>query len=156
MGADTQDPWEVLRRVLRRLVEQALSPDQQSVVPFGRWLNEDLVIAADGISKGVASAASSRLGMADTTFRRQRDKLHAEISAGLLARTPQWDAVRPILERLVAEDGAEGGGNITKRARKLLLGEVTAQVADDSGLGCRLMGVTLPTYRRWVEQGGGR
>jgi diguanylate cyclase (GGDEF)-like protein len=156
VGADTQDPWEVLRRVLRRLVEQALSPDQQSVVPFGRWLNEDLVIAADGISKGVASAASSRLGMADTTFRRQRDKLHAEISAGLLARTPQWDAVRPILERLVAEDGAEGGGNITKRARKLLLGEVTAQVADDSGLGCRLMGVTLPTYRRWVEQGGGR
>ena len=155
-GADTQDPWQMLRRALRRLVEEAVSRDPQSVVPFGRWLNEDLVIAADRVSKGVASAASSRLGMADTTFRRQRDRLRAEISAGLLARTPQWDAVRPILDRLVSEDGAATGGNITKRARDLLLGEVTAQVADDSALGCRFMGVTLPTYRRWVEQGGGR
>ncbi len=155
-GGDSQDQWQALRHALRGLVEDALSGGQQSVVPFGRWLNEDIVIAADGASEGVASAASSRLGMADTTYRRQREKLRAEIDAGLLARTPQWGAVRPILDRLVAEDGEAAGDNITKRARDLLLNEITEQVAGNAALGCRLMGVTLPTYRRWVEQIGGR
>jgi diguanylate cyclase (GGDEF)-like protein len=155
-GGDEQDHWQVLRRALCGLVEGALSRRQQSVVPFGRWLNEDLVIAADEASEGVASAASSRLGMADTTFRRQRNKLRAEISAGLLARTPEWDAVRPILNRLVAEDGAANGDNITIRARELLLAEVTDRVAGNAALGSRLMGVTLPTYRRWLAHGSGR
>ena len=154
--ADPEDPWQALHRALCKLLEEAVARGQQSVLPYGRWLNDDLVMAADGVSDGVASNACSRLGMADTTFRRQRDKLRAEKSAGLLARPPEWDTLRPILDRLVAEDGAAAGDNITKRARELLLAEVTERVAGDRALGCRLMGVTLPTYRRWVEQGGGR
>ncbi|MGB5774344.1 MAG: sigma 54-interacting transcriptional regulator [Sedimenticolaceae bacterium] len=152
---DEQDHWQALQRTLRRLIEEAVGRGRQAVVPFGRWLNEDLVIAADDVSEGVASAASSRLGMADTTFRRQRDKLRSDASAGLIARTPEWHAVRPLLDRLVARDGAAAGDNITKLARDLLLAEITEQVADNAALGCRLMGVTLPTYRRWVEQGSG-
>lgn len=151
---DGQDPWQDLHRVLRGLVDEALNGGQQTVVPFGRWLTEDLVMAADGASEGVASAASGRLGMPDTTFRRQRDKLRAEIDAGLITRTPEWTAVPPILDRLVAEGEAAAGDNVAKRVRDLLLAEVTERVADNAALGCRLMGVTLPTYRRWVQRHG--
>ncbi|UCE76656.1 MAG: sigma 54-interacting transcriptional regulator [Gammaproteobacteria bacterium] len=143
------NPWAALRDALKQQVTRALEHGGQPV-PLGRWLAEDLVLAADNASKGTARHASTALGMAETTFRRRLDKVKRELQAGLMARTEGWSAVQPILPRLVTNGAASANKNILDHARQILLEEVAARVQQDNTLGSALMGVTAPTYRRWT------
>lgn len=142
------DPWEALRQGLARQVVCALDQRNGSVVPLGRWLNSDLVLAADKAVNGVARQASALLGMAETTFRRQLDKVRQEAAAGLTLRSPEWSAIVPLIERLIAQAEASPEQNLIDSAGQLLLQEVMDQVADNDQLGSALLGVTKPTYQR--------
>lgn len=142
-------PWEALRHALRRQVNAALER-KRAPVPLGKWLAEDLVLAADEANDNTARRACSALGMAETTFRRRVEKVKREFHAGLIARTEDWSEMVPILSRLVVANATDGGGNVFDRAREILLEEVLAHVEDNNTIGAALMGVTAPTYRRWT------
>jgi transcriptional regulator with GAF, ATPase, and Fis domain len=144
-----ESPWATLREVLKRQLVAVL--DNSGVpVPLGRWLAEDLVLAADSTANNTARRACSALGMAETTFRRRLEKVKRDFQTGMSARSADWALVQPVLSRLVAANEAPGGENIFERARQVLLEEVMARVQQDSALGSTLMGVTTPTYRRWT------
>ena len=145
------NPWAALRDALKQQVTKALEPGGPPV-PLGRWLADDLVLAADNASSGTARRASTALGMAETTFRRRLEKVKRELQSGLMARTAGWSAVQPILPRLVTNNAAAANKNILDQARQILLEEVAARVQQDNALGSALMGVTAPTYRRWTTQ----
>ncbi len=146
---DNESPWVTLRQVLQRQVVATL--DHSGVpVPLGRWLAEDLVLAADSAANNTARRACSALGMAETTFRRRLEKAKREFQAGLNARTEGWATVQAVLARLVTANDTPAGENTFEFARQVLLEEVMARVQQDTILGSALMGVTAPTYRRWV------
>jgi diguanylate cyclase (GGDEF)-like protein len=142
-------PWTALSEALKSQVITALE-NINAPVPLGRWLAEDLVLAADRAANGTASRASSALGMAETTFRRRLEKVKREFQAGLMSRTGDWSAIQPMLSRLVAASNTSTGENTFERARRMLLEEVVAHVQHNGALGSALMGVTAPTYRRWT------
>ena len=145
---DTAKPWEALRSGLGHQVRQALSKSNGSVVPLGRWLASDLVLAADSAVNGIARQASTLLGMAETTFRRQIDKARQESAAGLSVRTPEWSALNPLITGFIASAQESSGQNLMDLASQLLLEEVLEQVADNDTLGSALLGVTKLTYQR--------
>ncbi len=95
------DPWEELERGLIRQVEIVLTDRRSSPLPLGRWLIEDLVLAADNLAWGVARRASAQLGVAETTYRRQLEKIQRAQSHGLLQRSPVWADMHAIIAHLV-------------------------------------------------------
>jgi transcriptional regulator with GAF, ATPase, and Fis domain len=149
-GDAHSSPWTALRSALQSQVTIALE-NNNAPVPLGRWLAEDLVLAADRVANGTASRASSVLGMAETTFRRRLEKVKREFEAGLLARTREWSAIQPVLSRLILAGNPANDENLFERTRRVLLEEVVARVQNNRVLGSALMGVTAPTYRRWTD-----
>ncbi len=143
---ETDNPWEVLRRGFGLQVELALS--NNTAVPLGRWLASDLVMTADTAVNGIARQASTLLGMAETTFRRQIDKARQESATGQSVRTPDWLALQPIITHLIALAQETPGQKLMDMAGELLMEEVVVQVADNDTLGSSLLGVTKPTYQR--------
>lgn len=144
--AASGNPKEALRSGLGQQVALVLS--NSTVVPLGRWLTSDLVLAADAAANGIARQASALLGMAETTFRRQIDKVRQESEAGLLVRTPDWSALKPVFNHLIDTASETSEQNLMDLAAQLLLEEVVMQVADNDALGSALLGVTKPTYQR--------
>ncbi len=142
----TESPVEALRRELSRHVTQALTSG--TAVPLGRWLISDLLITADAAVNGVARQASVLLGMAETTFRRQMDKVRRESLVGQSVRTSDWSALKPVFARIIATAQQAPGQNVIDQASRLLLEEVVAQTPHDDNLGSALLGVTKPTYQR--------
>jgi len=148
-NAGNESLWVILREVLKRQLVAVL--DNSGVpVPLGRWLAEDLVLAADSTPNNTVRRACSALGMAESTFRRRLEKVKREVQAGMSARSEDWAVVKPVLSRLVTANEVSAGENVFERARQVLLEEVMARVQQDSALGSALMGVTTPTYRRWT------
>ena len=148
---DSRNPWEQLRDSLEQQLVEVFESSSGVPVPLGRWLTEDLVLTADATEKGVARRAAVILGLAETTFRRQFEKAKRAEQAGLLARSAAWADLQPVLKHLInsSDDGTEQ--NIVDKARLTLLNEVYSRVSGDCSLGAAFMGVTVPTYRRWIE-----
>jgi transcriptional regulator with GAF, ATPase, and Fis domain len=63
--------WGKLRECLARHIEAAVNGQPRRIVPLGRWVSDDLVLAADGESGGVARRGASILGLPETTYRRR-------------------------------------------------------------------------------------
>ena len=143
---DEDNPMEALRKGLAHHVRTALSSGR--AVPLGRWLVSDLLLAADEAVNGVARQASVLLGMAETTFRRQIDKVRQESLMGQSMRTPDWSALKPIFTRIITTTERAPAQNLVDQASQLLLQEVLAQAPNNDNLGSALLGVTKPTYRR--------
>jgi DNA-binding protein Fis len=112
-------------------------------------LTEDLVLAANHVANGIARRAAANLGLAETTFRRQLEKVKRVEYSGLLARTASWEVIRPVIAEIIALKSHQ---NIVEQAKQLLLKEVIKRTGDHYSVGAALMGVTLPTYRRWREK----
>ena len=108
----------------------------------------DLVLAANHAANGVARRAATNLGLAETTFRRQLEKVKRVEHSGLLARTASWEVMRPVIAEIIA---LKNNNNIVEQAKQLLLKQVVKRTGDHYSIGAALMGVTLPTYRRWLE-----
>jgi diguanylate cyclase (GGDEF)-like protein len=142
------DPWTALRAIFARLVATTVRHSADSL-PLGVWLDEDLVLAADAAHGGVGRQAAAILGMAETTFRRHLEKAQRATGRRTSPRHPLWAPVVPVLERLARATDLGRGENILKAARKLLLREIRSRLPDNDRLGSVLLGVTVPTYRRW-------
>ncbi|MCK5829702.1 MAG: sigma 54-interacting transcriptional regulator [Methylococcales bacterium] len=147
-----KDVWGQLKHVLREKLLFVLQTDNIVAIPLGRWLTEDLVLEADRFDRGVVRRAALRLGIPETTFRRQIVKLKQAEQAGVLSRTPNWANIKPFLAELVTNAEAHASQNILEQVRLILLQEIIIQIPNDKTLGAALMGVTTPTYQRWLDK----
>jgi len=147
------DPWSVLQLELERQVAAAVTQDSRRPVPIGRWLSEDLVLAANDLCDNVVRQAAQLVGVPESTFRRQLEKASSGALTGMDYRPDHWAPLRPLIRRVIEHTQAACGaqGNLLERARDALLGCVQAKTATRPGAGASLMGVTPPTYKRWVQ-----
>ncbi len=139
------DPWFDLERLLVAEVDRALGVDQRVLPGLGRWLREDLVLAADRHSGGNARQAAGILRQPETSVRRRIVKANDQRLAGLAIRSPGWPRVVAALERIVA--GSDTAGSC-ERSEDLLLGLIDERVPNAKTRGAALLGVTPPTYGR--------
>lgn len=149
------DPWQPLRNELQQQIQSALQQNKSRPVPLGRWLTEDLVLVASDATDNVSRQAAKLVGVPESTFRRHYEKASAELQAGLKTRTESWTRVRPLLEHIVKLSKTRKLRNhddLIGAARDVLLKDVQAQSVDKLSTGAALMGVTPPTYRRWIRQ----
>jgi diguanylate cyclase (GGDEF)-like protein len=137
---ETDQPWQELGIRLGQQVDAALASSGKAVVPLGRWLSEDLVLTVDQKERG------------KTTFRRQLEKARRLQDQGLLARSDAWGQFQGYIDRLADTMEDESRVNLMELARNELLEAVLARVGNDDATGSALMGITIPTYRRWREQ----
>jgi len=140
-----------LRRILGQQVERVLLEPDPEAFPLGTWLQEDLLREAVKLTKGVRSRTARLLGIPETTCRRRLRKIQGWQGAGEPARPPAWETIPSILRLLLESEGGSGE-DIGKQARSLLLHEVTARLPGQDRRGAALMGVSSPTYRRWLKQ----
>ncbi len=119
-------------------------------MPLGTWLMEDIVLSAYGATGEVSGRARALLGVPETTFRRRLHKAISKAKAQLLMRKPPWQDVAPHITALLRTPDI-AHTDVLQTARDLLLSEVSARV-DDPAVGAALMGVTVRTYRRWMEE----
>ncbi len=120
-------------------------------VPFGKWLEEDLLLAAFRLSSGVHRKSAKLLGIAETTARRRIGYLVERASLEPQSRHPDWMEIPNFLEQWILSEKSESQDLIVL-ARHLLLECVMRQVGEKSALASSLMGVTEPTYLRWREK----
>jgi len=147
-----ESAMQELRSTLYQELDSALSPPSGSPValPLGRWLNEDLILEACRASQSVLSRGAELLGIPETTFRRKFRKVQAQSDAGLLTRTPSWDRVRAAIVR-VLKTPPDPGVDLMQQLRHELLVRVASRLPHGPPLGAALMGVSEPTFRRWLS-----
>jgi len=143
--SDQADPAARLRAALSREISAVLATGN-GLAPLGKWLAEDLVLAADRLSGGVSRRAADLLGVPDTTYRRQLQAAAARQAAGLAVRSPHWSAVSALLDAFI--HSRPGGEDACHRAESCLLAEIEAKAPDDPRTAAALLGVTEPTLLR--------
>ncbi|MEL7448802.1 MAG: sigma 54-interacting transcriptional regulator [Pseudomonadota bacterium] len=147
------DPWPALGAELARQVSHAVAQNRRRPVPLGRWLNDDIVLAAHAFSSNVVRRAAKLVGVPDSTFRRQLDKATADAVDGVQNRPAHWQPVKPLIRRVIEHASTAHGDqeNLLDRARDALLDCVHVEIDSQTSAGAALMGVTPPTYKRWLH-----
>ena len=144
------DPLEELRAALARQIDSADDDGALLVLPLGKWLSDDLVLAADTAAKGVSRRGAAVLGIPETTYRRRLQSVSGREKTGLAPRPITWAEVRDVLARLVATDEYVGQ-NLLELCESILLSELVTRFPGDVKTTAALLGVTVPTARRRLE-----
>jgi hydrogenase-4 transcriptional activator len=144
--AAANDPAERLRRALAREVAAAVAGGEAAIHPLGKWLAEDLVLAADRMAAGALRRGAELTGLADTTYRRQLKGVAARRAAGGLHRSATWADVTSLLEEFIQARPRDT--DVCQWAEAGLLDVIEAAVAGDVRKAARLLGVTQPTLLR--------
>src|SRR6185436_3165208 len=147
-AAPAGEPVERLRQALAREVAAALAsgPD---LVPLGKWLSEDLVLAAERLSGGRSRRAASLLGLPESTYRRQLRTAGDRRASGHAQRSASWSSVAAVLEDFIKS--RRGDADVCQWAEATLLAEVD-KVVSDARKAAALLGVTEPTLLRQKTQ----
>ena len=147
------EPWEILGNELAKQVDAALETGNAAAAPLGRWLSEDLVLQVDELARGTARRGARRLGVAETTYRRQLEKARRLEVQGLLVRSESWAGLQPTIQLLAESLAEDSDSNIIELARAQLLEAVASRVGDDVSAGSALMGITSFEFRMTIEPG---
>jgi PAS domain S-box-containing protein len=151
-GPASAEIWDGLRSGLRAELERLHASPDTATLPLGRWMTEDLLREAHDAAGGVLSRAAAILGIPEATYRRKYRSLEGEPEREPgPPRSASWTGVRQHLQALV-RPGGSGGGDRTRKARDLLLEEVLRLFPENAGEGAALMGVSPPTFRRWMRR----
>jgi DNA-binding NtrC family response regulator len=145
-GGSPGDPVVNLRQALAREIASAVAGGRAGLVPLGKWLAEDLVLAADRLAAGVSRRGAELLGLADSTYRRQLQGAAARRSAGLAVRSPSWHGVASLLEDFIR--ARRDDTDVCQWAEAGLLAEIEAAVPGEARTAAALLGVTEPTLLR--------
>jgi hypothetical protein len=145
-GAATGDPATRLREALGREVAAAVATGQPGLSPLGKWLAEDLVLAADRMAAGALHRGAELTGLPDTTYRRQLRGAAARRAAGAAVRSATWDAVASLLEEFIRARPRDI--DVCQWAEARLLAAIEAAVGSDARKAAALLGVTEPTLLR--------
>ena len=145
--------WNALEIGMREQIEIAMAGTSDStgnLIPIGRWLWEDLILATNKECGKVARRAARVAGLPESTFRRQLTKIKRAAGPSSV-RTDPWLSMQPIFTELAHDAVCDQQENLLMETRELLLDLVRERVADATNMGSALMGVTPPTYRRWLS-----
>jgi DNA-binding NtrC family response regulator len=142
------EPAARLRQALAREIAEALGAGP-ALVPLGKWLSEDLVLAAERLSGGRSRRAASLLGLPESTYRRQLRAAADRRASGSAQRSPSWPAVAAVLEDFIKS--RRGDTDVCQWAEACLLAEVEKTVSD-ARKAAALLGVTEPTLLRRKTQ----
>jgi DNA-binding NtrC family response regulator len=145
-GPSTGDPAVKLRQALAREIASAVAGGRGGLVPLGKWLAEDLVLAADRLAAGVSRRGAELLGLADSTYRRQLQAAAARRAAGLSVRSTTWPEVAGLLENFIRARREDT--DVCQWAEAGLLAEIESAVPGDPRTAAALLGVTEPTLLR--------
>jgi len=140
------DPVVSLRQALAREIASAVAGGRGSLVPLGKWLAEDLVLAADRLASGVSRRGAELLGLADSTYRRQLQAATARRASGLAVRSPTWPEVAGLLEDFIR--ARRDDTDVCQWAEAGLLAEIESAVPGEPRTAAALLGVTEPTLLR--------
>jgi len=151
-SAPTESTTTALRRALANQIAAALEGETLRALPLGKWLGEDLLLAADRETGGVTRRGAVVVGIPETTFRRRVGNATDRAAAGLSARPDEWNEVREALERLVRL--ADGGADLLESTQRTLLEAVVEQAPGDVKTGSALMGVSAPTFVKRLRNNG--
>lgn len=140
------DPMQALRDGLRTMVSICIERGRQ--LPLGTWLADDLIELAYARANQVTRRAAELLGLAETTYRRQIERVEKDREAGLRVRSETWhDVVEPLLPDVLKAFAARED-SLLKEMKFLLVAIVAEQLPDDSKKAAALVGITPPTYKR--------
>ena len=148
-----RDPWVELRTALQRQIALAAESDPPLGLPLGRWLADDLIVEAGAATDQVARRACLFVGLPESTFRRRLRKASQQIQSGLAPRSGSWNEVQRVLSDLVRSPAREQG-RLLEQVQEILLEEIVSRFPDDVRIGSLLLGVSPPTYRRRLQDGG--
>jgi diguanylate cyclase (GGDEF)-like protein len=140
------DPAARLHEALTREVAAAMAGGPAGLVPLGKWLAEDLILAADRMAAGGVRRGAEITGLADTTYRRQLKVAAARRAGGASLRSPTWDRVASLLEDFIRARPLDM--DACRWAEVQLLGVLEAAVGGDARKAAALLGVTQPTLLR--------
>jgi diguanylate cyclase (GGDEF)-like protein len=143
--ATALDPATRLRDALAKEVAGAVASDSDGLFPLGKWLTDDLVLAADRMATGGLRRGAALTGLADTTYRRLLKAAAAKRAAGA-RRSATWDRVTSLLEDFIRARPSDM--DVCEWAEGRLLSVIDAVVAGDAGKAAALLGVTRPTLVR--------
>ena len=147
------DDWTTLTSLLAGQVS-ALVAESRLEAPVGRWLADTVVLTAASVSDGVARQAARLLGVPETTLRRQLNKARQNEDNPYQLMSRQWLTTLPalvdLLKTLMTQDDQEI--EFAEHCQVLLLQQVANHIGDDRKAGAALMGITPPTYARWLER----
>jgi hydrogenase-4 transcriptional activator len=146
--------WDGLRAALARVIDESAGRGPRQAPPLGRWLEEELVLAAHASAGGVLRRAAALVGVPEATFRRRFEQAARAASHAPAHRGPAWDEVRASLDGILQGPPAPGRSRLDE-AGAVLLRLVEAQPGADLRLRSALVGVTPPTYRLRVAALGG-
>jgi diguanylate cyclase (GGDEF)-like protein len=142
----TEDPVVSLRGALAREIAAAVGAGRAGLVPLGKWLAEDLVLAADRLAGGVSRRGADLLGLPESTYRRQLQGATSRRAAGLAVRSPTWPGVEALLEDFIR--ARRGDTDVCQWAEAGLLAEIETVAPSDARTAAALLGVTQPTLLR--------
>lgn len=148
------DSWSMLATILRGQI-QALDNNQLSDTPLGRWLADAVVLNAYELSQQVVRSAARLLGMPETTLRRQLGKAKNNANNPFQSTSARWLASLPALTSVlhtILTEPSNSESSIAERCQVVLLEEVAQVTTGDVRSGAAIMGVTPPTYTRWLER----
>jgi diguanylate cyclase (GGDEF)-like protein len=140
------DPATRLRNALAGEVAAAVANGPGGLIPLGKWLTEDLVLAADRMATGGVRRGAALTGLADTTYRRLLKGASAKRAAGESLRSATWERVTSLLEEFIRARPRDT--DVCQWAEARLLSVIDSAVAGDAGKAAALLGVTKPTLLR--------
>ena len=118
-------------------------------LPIGSWLTDALLSAAYDQHGEVAKHAALCLGLPESTFRRQLERVQTARASGQLQYHELFLPVVPNVEQLVrCATASEHRSALLEQGKQILLRLVHERLPEDVGFASALMGVTPPTYRR--------
>ena len=145
-GSAAGDVAARLREALAREVAAAVASDATGLPPLGKWLAEDLVLAADRMAAGGVRRGAALTGLADTTYRRLLRGAAARRAAGRSLRSATWDGVTSLLEDFIRARPRDT--DVCQWAESRLLTVIESVVPGDARTAAAVLGVTKPTLLR--------
>ena len=148
-----EDPWLPFREELIQQINSAMIHNPSRPIPIGTWLTEDLVLAANRYSNQVAKHGAKLVGLPETTYRRHLRKVVSEQKAGLTTRTDAWSTMEHYIQLIIeTETDSTEDACLIDRAREELLEKVARMFPGEFTKTASLMGVSPPTYKRWLAE----
>ena len=120
------------------------------LLPLGRWLEEDLILASLNAYNEIAYRAAEALSIPETTIRRKIAKIRKNSRSGTPYRSDSWLQVQSLLRQIIPIARTRGVPAIDL-ANQLLVTQIRA-ITRSIGQGATLAGVSTPTYRRMLKE----
>ena len=143
--ADASTAWAELRSCLASVVSSVAASPGVVHPPLGRWLGNDLILAAFETSGRVARRGAALFSVPESTFVRRLRR--AQSDAHLGRRPAEWEPVTRAVEQLVQAPLAPGQ-DVLGTAEANLLEAIGRHLAGNAKAGASLLGTSLPTFRR--------